>query len=891
MSRYSALLGIVLATAALGTFLVMSRENPAPPAPTSSSSGEPAAKSEPSLRESPVGETRTPLAPDLRAIVHGRCVDEDGEPLANVPVSLQGWPSSTPALELFQREHGAIAWQDPPDALSDAEGRFAHRFDPPPPFRFRVTAMVLGRVRVYQRWSSHAPGSSTDLGDLVLVRGVAVLGVLVDEQGAGVAERSVMLAPVERRLPPTGDELRRFDSASVRSDARGGFVVEDPLPTGAYRISVDGCRVLEPQSTVAIEPPRAELRIVVRPSPPDTRPRIAGVVVDLRGSPIGGARLEVDRHPTPFLMSRRDGAFELRRDEGLPAEGIRLGIARDGYESWRSAEPIAWGTEDLHVVLEPGPSLTVGVRRFSDDTPIEDWGLRLERLRDDGAWVQRHQDLEDPFRHPGGVLEIERFSSGHWRLEVLPEESTGLPSSRFVEFDAAPKQSQSVAVRIAGLAQRVVEVLDPRGNRVCGVCVELLEHQRGGEVTLGMGAYEPRTARINQPDRAAILHDTATTDSAGRVTLRAPGDGSYAVRLPGPGNVPLLVQPVRLDDPTPLRLVVGLGATLRGHIEPREVYAALRSDAGIPLGEPLRELGASSMPALCLRGRGSRHGEVYPADTRSADRLPLAEDGSFTLAGIPPGAWDVCLRTNLYDPATRSSMGGTRVVLENLELADGDDRELVLDLRSWLPRDVKLDIRVDGKPHSGRVALAGETGTGPDGRPEEQTRYTTSAADGTLAIALPMGTWTPSAAVRFEPGSYWLTAPRFAVGETPPLAPILCDVRTASRPVLVLDSDGKPLADLRLVASTDEPLGSIGSRPTDAAGKTTLFGWPVTARLSTRRAPMRSDDAFHRWTREHPGDREAWSRAMLEIGTVDLLPGGGEEFVIRLPPEWREAPR
>lgn len=863
MSRNSVMIGIVLATAVLGTFLVMSRETPIPPAQPSSSPVEQPAKAEPTRRESTTGEDRSPLIADPRAILRGRCVDENGSPLASVPVSLQGWPSTSAALEQYQREHGRIAWQDPADAISDADGRFEHRLVPPPPFRFRVTAKALGRARVYGRWSSLAPGSVTDMGDLVLARGVEVRGVLVDPDGTGLADRDVTLTAQGPMPKQAGVELRRIDSAVGRSDGFGRFALREPLLPGAYRVTVSGCTVEDPREPVTLALPSIELRIVARVKPPDDRPLIRGVVADLRGAPIAMARPEVDRAPTPYLYTDRGGRFELRRQDDMPRDAVVLGIFARGFDPWRSKEPVPWGTEDLRVVLEEGPSLLVRVVRARDRAPVERFGLEIERVREDGQRDPYEPALASPDNHPGGTLEFPRISSSRYRLAVTPDPESGLVPSAPRELVVEPRVAQDVEVGLAAFAERSVEVVSVRGDPVAGVPVELIEHQTGGVISIDMHAREPRTARINASDRVAILRDARTTDHAGRATLRGPDDAVYGVRAPGPGNVPALLYPVRFDDRAPLRVVVELGATLRGRIEPREVFLALCSRGSGAAENSSYDPAPSQRPELVLIRMVAGRTERYPPDTSIAQRFPLAADGSFVLRGISPGTWDLKLGYQVQ-VERNASISHTRTAARQLTLAEGEDKELVLDLRGWLPRTVVLAIAADGVPHRGRVMLEGDFGLGSDGRPESEQRYVTPDDGARVVTQLMPGTWTPYMSLGPSKGHTFLPGPSFVVGEGTAPIDLRLEFRSAQRAIRVVDAKGSPVAGLVVQASVGAQFW-LACPPTDEQGRTTVSGPPGSVRLHV----ARGSETF-------------------ELGSVDLLSGTVDPFELRLPREWGE---
>lgn len=850
--------------------------------------GEPVA----AVDEAAADAERTAVDTRHLAVIRGRCVDEDGAPLAGVAVELRGWPGDSKRMDRYRLDHGEVVWDDPADVVTDADGRFEHRFDPPPPYQFVCEPDAEGRVRVYGRWGVIEPGATVDMGDVVLAPGVAVAGRVVDESGAGLANRSVSLRKGEGpRVRLSGGWLTSRDFLQTRTDASGFFEAHWPLPPGAYSVEVRECVVKEPAGAVEMQAPRADLRIVAAVPPPDTRPTIEGVVVDARGAPVSNARILLGDDWFNGPQTGSGGSFVVKQSERVSREPVVLGVDAEGFVTWHASEPVDWGTHGLRIELTAGPPLTIRVQR-DDGAAVERFGIMLAPIWPNGGWSSRDRELKHLGEHPGGLLEISRTSTGRFRFAVVPAESTGLPCSPDREIEIEPGVPVHLDVAIAPEVERAVEVVTTRGEPARDVRVELLWYRGSREVTLQMTAMPIETARINSPEHVAVLEDQATTDAEGRVTLRGRPDGALALRLPGPGHVPALVSPFSMTDEGVARVVVGVGGTLRGRVEPVDVLASLREEAGLPAEGPVDDRRLDWLPSITLFRTGPDGRETFPAD-RSSAKVRLAEDGGFEVAGVPPGTWDVLLssfRAHTAPGLGFSGTGRSRVAATGVEIAEGEVREVAIDLSSWRRQPVTIGVRLDGGPLTGRLALRG-TLVGPPGVPEkEDYRYLDVQAQTEVETALPQGSWKVSAEVRVGDVRASLPGPTFVVGAGDPVH-VDVDLRLAACPVVVQGPDGEPVPDVVLYAEGVGTGWRLQSKPTDAAGCTTLLGPPGAVSLRARRRPLADDRAYSTWAQEHRGDPDSAARVFVDLGRVTLTPGATAPQTIRLPPEWLELPK
>ncbi len=833
-------------------------------------------------------ETRTSVAPeivDARAVISGRCVDEAGAPLAGIAVKLWGNEGGSARMAEYRMEHGEPEWKAPEPVTSDVDGRFELRFAPIEAYAYSVLVMPKDRVWVEQRWPRIDAGAVIDLGDVALPRGVLVRGTIADAQGTAIAGQSVYLGREDDDARREGPRVAAFGFG--QSDARGAFALDRALPPGTYRAQAGGRTLRDAAKPIAIAMPDADLQLVVETVDEAPGSTIRGTVVDVRGTPLARAELFVGDDGYTEANTNRSGNFTLPRREDRPRAAVPLGARLDGYESWRAPEPISWGTRDLRITLAEGPPLTIRVRRKSDRTPLERFGIHRVPARRSG-WSSRDEDVLFAGVHEGGVLALPHATTGSFLIRVAPAESTGLPPSAMREVAIEPGVPAIVEFELAPLAERVVSIVDTHDAPVPGARVELLRHLRGGTVQLATLAMDERNARAHV-ERAAMLCGEATSDASGRVTLRGHGELDYALRLPGPGNVPMVVQPFRLDEQGEARVVVGSGALIRGRIEPRDVVEMLVAESVPADRRGDEDLVRRNRPGVCLVGHGARAGETFPLAASAGTMIPIADDGSFLIAGIPSGTWQLVFEGQRYAGSlastTRRSLGG------ELMLAGSDERELVVDISSWVRRRVTLDVHMDGAPHAGIVTFEGKCGVDASG--EEQREQFRSRTDerGIAELGLPEGEWQVTVQAKFEDRWCSLPGPRFAVTRDPQPLRVLADLRSARRRITVLDPDGAPAARAVLRVENSEG-GRFGSdTAADSAGQADLLGFPHAVRLLVRCAPLMDDQSYSKWARQTRDDPQRWRRAWIDAGVVELLPGGGEPLTIRLPPEWREMPK
>jgi hypothetical protein len=154
---------------------------PAPAAGLEShSTVEPARQSAPADSAVPAAAPAPlPTATVGLARIVGLLLDGQGAPLAGGSVKLAGFPANADRL----RQYGRPAnWKDL-ELLTDPQGRFEIRFEPPPAFQFSLNLTAQRHAGLSWRWSRFEAGQQLDLGSVQLALAGSIRGVLVDAAG------------------------------------------------------------------------------------------------------------------------------------------------------------------------------------------------------------------------------------------------------------------------------------------------------------------------------------------------------------------------------------------------------------------------------------------------------------------------------------------------------------------------------------------------------------------------------------------------------------------------------------------------------------------------------------------------------------------------------------
>jgi protocatechuate 3,4-dioxygenase beta subunit len=291
------------------------------------------------------------------AIVEGRVVDLDAEPVAGAEIKV----SNDPALRATQARQ-ALA-REPVDAISDGQGRFAVGSQRP---GSQVTLVVDSEDHVPEVVSGLTAPSPTPV-EIVLRPPSGVSGRVVDPEGRGVPQAQLVLVPEGRAGsggfggPPHYAESRDDGSFEIRRVPAGPITLVSTAG-GLQDLRTSGLEVPQGRELSGIE-------LVMRAGA-----TIEGVVLDPDGDPVVNALV--------FLLNSRwgrkgdltDGDGRYRID-GLVSASISLAADHRDFPRVARDLEIDLGTNVVDLVFGGGAAVSGQVR--------DEFGQPVS-----GAWVR-----------------------------------------------------------------------------------------------------------------------------------------------------------------------------------------------------------------------------------------------------------------------------------------------------------------------------------------------------------------------------------------------------------------------------------------------------------------------------------------------------------------------
>jgi hypothetical protein len=563
-----------------------------------------------------------------------------------------------------------------------------------------------------------------------------------------------------------------------------------------------------------------------------------------------------------IVTSDADGRFKFVRGPTDEGEPITIVADLDGYERAKSAAS-PWGSKDVTLVLQRGLGVDVVVHDGDRGMPLERYGVRCIRVMGGGSTEDMR--LREVGAHPGGVVTLAGIRRGRSYLVVEPTGPEWVPSApRVIDVTNAGVPRQEITVRRA--CSTVVRVKSAAGAPVAETRIDLLlplddapVHERTiprKAATLGMGI----------PGTIAMLVAEGTTGQDGRAEIRGTPGLRHALRILGPGHVPL-VRDLVLDPAIPVvDVIVAPGATLRGRIVPLELVGQLHSKA-------ITNRGTKMGPRVSLRGNG------YSTFPPGREQVPLDDEGAFVISGVPHGSWDVVLQTLVKSGSVITTRSR---VIGHVKLLASEDLSEVFDLGDLLMTTIRGTVTLDGTPFvGGHLVLMGEHR---DVRGEVEDVGLDGievSAEGTFGALVSPGTYRLLA----RPAEVTFGAPFihdddvFSVGPGQTLQRTF-ELQSSVLRARVLGSDGStPVTGLRLSTRLKRPAAHVASH-TDPEGRCELRGLPPgPVELMVMPKSLSSDEAL----REHMKSRNvAYEDVLVLVATVDNIPPV-KEVVITLP--------
>jgi protocatechuate 3,4-dioxygenase beta subunit len=620
--------------------------------------------------------------------ITGRAVDETGRPLAGAHVS------ATHAADSHSHAMGLPFV----GGLADGLDRVITGADG----RFRVAGLSPGKADVTVRTEGRRVGTvldvalqartPADVGDVALLSGETIAGVVTDREGQPLADADVSLSSMARLVVNRIEDLPRAGLGQdfgqrTRTGPDGRFEVSG-LAGGVYTVHVraDGFERLAAEDVAA---GTRDLRLV----PVRLGGLFVQIVNDTDGAPVSGARIKAtaveraDRFGARFggddLLPVLAGAEALaaagRQGDpagayfvrNAPRDGMRLVVAADGFATLEAegpaVEPAAIGSTSVRLVPE---SVVAGRVVRADDTPVAAARITLAVRKapeaEDGQFViggqrniRRSLRLGDTppeaeldaarlttKTHADGSFELRGVAPGDWELTAQhPDhvDSTALPLTL-----AAGQSQRDVQVTLQPAGAIIGLVTEADGTPAADIEVTVTPSaDAGGGADSVAEDVAVKIGRMLQIDDGTS-NRYARTEADGTYRVGGLAEGDYQVTLSGGarsgrrmGGMAFVMAgdrgPAQGAQSAWAKVVAG-GEARADFTRPRRGSVSGRVVAG---GRPMPDVSVrlSSKPepgAFSIPGFGG--GDEAHTDDRGAFRFDDVEAGKYELSAHVPGA-------------------------------------------------------------------------------------------------------------------------------------------------------------------------------------------------------------------------------------------------------------
>jgi Carboxypeptidase regulatory-like domain len=562
----------------------------------------------------PTGETSSEgpaisLAPT--ASLRGIVVDSDGAPLRSVEIEIDAKRGPLRRGTVFR-----------PPSISSRSGRTSAQG------RFQIHGLLLDSGYQLSFAKDGFAPAKVDIDELgaredrealrvVLEPGRRGVGWVVDERDAPVAGAEVRLDEAPDAAPRGS---RRFfdldagqDEPDAVADGEGRFEVVDLAP-GRYDLRAEApgfAPVTVPGVEVLDGPGEIDLgTVVLVPGA-----AIEGRVVDARGRPVAGAGIRVAQPSGSSMMpsvlrmaagrpadatSAADGRFRVTDQQ--PGSRVDLSVEKDGYVTADVAGVEAPSPEPLEVVLRTA-SKVLGRVVTEDGQPVAGASVQVQP-ESHGArgfgpgmsgWRQVQSEEDGTFEVadvPPGRVDVAAGAAGYRRLELGGIEVPADEPLRGLELVLVP------GAEVRGT------VTEADGKPAAGVFVAVTET---GSMSFG--------------------HDGTMTDA----------DGKYLIAGTAPG----------------MRKVVAMDRASRRTSKNVEIELGTNTvdlvfEGGVEISGQVLDIGGAPVPGAVVRLRPSRTASVPRFGRMEASS---GTDGSFTVADVAPGTYDLSAAKEGYAPA------------------------------------------------------------------------------------------------------------------------------------------------------------------------------------------------------------------------------------------------
>ncbi len=566
-------------------------------------------------------------------------VTDGAKPIANAEIELRStliWKAKTDAKGIAQLRGVGSVWAVLAVAATD----------------FAPAAMMLS--------TSGDPAAPQKVA-IVLQRGAAIAGRVVDAAGKPVAEARVVATSASEPFPVVDP---RRDGVLTKADGTFAFPAVAPGTWRLMATHADHGPATSAPLTVDGTHPKSNIELALT-----TGGTVRGKVVDTNGKPVPSAEVRVvarghvDWRARRQALTNGDGTFAV---SGLPLRAMDVVASHDSGASAISAA-------DLTAKSEADVTLTLDVTGEISGTVVDKAGQPLGDAQviaepewsggtgDRAAWSVR--GIQEAVTDQGGAFKLTGMPDGAYRVRASRPGSNEAMMSLATPVLAKP--GDKIKITLAG------------DGRVVGKVA--LDGKAPVRFFVSVGDY-------GRPFSSA--------DGAFALPL---AEGKHTVSISGPGFVDKQVRDVAVsqDKDTDLgTITVTAGRSISGRV----------LDAnGAPVAKAKVAAGA------LLTGGGK---ELYiPDESQFAKDTETDEDGRFTLEGFGP--------TQLTLVAGKDGLGRS----QSLTIPAGtDSARLELVLQATTGMDGKI-VR-EGKPAADVVIIANPIGalgsnffttTGPDG--------------------------------------------------------------------------------------------------------------------------------------------------------------------------------
>lgn len=548
-------------------------------------------------------------SPARAGTISGRLLGPDGRPVANAPVT---WFEARSSMQALADATSGTKRTPSGETRTDAEGRFRAAVDPAgPPVAFRIEPAGLPWVELDGPWD---PAEIARIADVDLPAPAAVSGIVAGADGKPIAGARVV---VRQGFAPDRGDTTLFAEATTGSD--GAFrIANAPPPPSRLFVRASGWAPAERPMRAASGP----LRLVL-----ERGVSLSGTVLDASGRPAAGALV---RSGAIAAAADADGRYRL--------DGVTPGLERveasapGGLVARRGGVRVAAGTPaTADLQLQPGAAIGGTVVDALTRRPIA--GARIAVAESPGSGVTASSEPAASARTDArGKFSAAGLLPGDY--EVSAARSGYLPAT-LPRVAATARSAGAAAVALVPAASISGRVVDAQGKPIVGASVAL-EAPRAGRGRFGGGGPAFRAPR-------------------GETSTRTGPEGTF--RLDGlaaiPSGVPLTASHAGFAPAERPGVTLKAGQALTGVVL---VLPAGLSVKGRVVDEASQAVAGAEIRVAPSEGRGPARFFRRAAGGATPPNAVTGADGSFTVAGLAAGAWDVTATHDGFSPKTASAL-------------------------------------------------------------------------------------------------------------------------------------------------------------------------------------------------------------------------------------------